>query len=77
MAARENLKVDPFWDKVIVAHNTVTVYPLQEITIEESDGRCARVFYNSKQVVTIETWTSSKSAELELEGDGNAQDRSS
>jgi len=61
-------RIDPFWDKVIVAHNTVTVYPAQEITVEEADGRCARVWYNSREVVTIETWIK------EREVTENAQD---
>jgi hypothetical protein len=68
-------RIDPFWDKVIVAHNTVTVYPQQEITIEENDGRCARVFYNSRQEVTIETWNNSGSSNNTAEGgESNAQD---
>jgi hypothetical protein len=75
MAANQQTRhTDPFWDKVIVAHDTVAVYPLQEVTVEV-DNRVARVYYNSRQEVTIVT--SIKAAANDERSEGNAEDQSS
>lgn len=47
-------KADPFWDRVIAAHDLVIIHPDQEVDIEVGNMR-ARIWYNAKNVVTIET----------------------
>jgi len=73
VASQQTRHTDPFWDKVIVAHDTVAVYPAQEIEVEV-DNRVARVYYNSRQEVTIVTSIKTAVAEKEEGGESNAED---
>jgi hypothetical protein len=67
--------VDTFWDSVIRAHDTVTVYPEQTIDIENNGIHAQVRWMPENKMVSILTWTHTDNPfEAPIEDENTSED---